>query len=46
MYLGRESRMVWEGLFILKNPEDLLGSKMGDVGKVRRWDAEEGEERK
>lgn len=39
MYLGRESRMVWEGLFILKNPKDLLGSKMGDVGKIRRWDA-------
>lgn len=46
LYLGRESRMVWEGLFILKNPKGLLGSKMGDVGKIRRWDAEEGEERK
>lgn len=38
--------MVWEGLFILQNFKDLPGSKMGDVGKVRRWDAEEGEERK
>lgn len=36
LYLGRESRMVWEGLFILKNPKDLLGSNMGDVGKIRR----------
>lgn len=46
MYLGRESIMVWEGHFMLKNPKDLLGSKMRDVGKIRRWDAEEGEERK
>lgn len=42
MYLGMESRMVWEGLFTPKNPKDLLESKMGDVGKIRRWDAEEG----
>lgn len=29
LHLGRESSMVWVGLFNLKNPKDLLGSKMG-----------------
>lgn len=44
--LGRETRTVWEGLFILKNSRDHRESKMGDVGKSRGWDAEELEDRK
>lgn len=46
LYLGKETRTVREGLFILKNCRDHRESKMSDVGKSRGWDAEEGEERK
>ena len=45
LYLGTETRIVWEGLLILKNSGDRRESKMGDVGKSRGWDAEEQEER-
>lgn len=44
LYLGRETRMVWEELFILKNSRDHRESKMGYVGKNRGWIAKEGGE--
>lgn len=46
LYLGRDTRRVREGLFILENTRDHRENKMVDAGKSRGWDAEEGEERK
>lgn len=41
LYLGRETRTVWEGLFILKDSRNRRESKMRDVGKSRGWIAKE-----